>query len=78
MSRLEVGKRIFFIENNCRICGGVIVKKAGGFCTIKIGYGAIRLRENRLFETEQKAMEMLKKNNSFVSLNRKTPYDYDN
>lgn len=77
MGRFEVGKKIFFIENNCRICDGVIVKRAGGFCTIKIGDGGIRLRENRLFETEQEAMEILKKNNSSVSLRRKTPYDYD-
>lgn len=77
MGKFEVGKKIFFIKNNCCITNGIVTKNAGGFCTIKIGDGAIRLRESRLFETEQEAMEMLKKCGNYKEKRIRSPYDYE-
>ena len=53
--------KVFYIKNNTYICNAIVVNSVGGFCTIRVGNGAIRLRENKLFSTEKEALEILEK-----------------
>ena len=53
----EQGDKCFIVENNRTIKAAKIISRQGEFCTIQTvgSCGAIRLKESRLFETEEDA-----------------------
>ena len=68
------GDKCWIIENGSRITSAEIVSISGNLVLIKTQQGkALRLPKHRLYDTEEKAMEMLQKHKP---LQKKTPYDY--
>lgn len=57
----KIGDNAFLIENNRRVVEVTIKNKTRDFCTIQItgSAGAFRVRESRLYKTEEEAKEVL-------------------
>lgn len=63
MAKFIVEDTAYIVENGMHLRKVTIIRVAGGFCTVKLdgSDGAIRLRESRLFATEEEAKAMLPK-----------------
>lgn len=63
MPKFNIGDKAYIIENAIFIKEAIIIKVSGGFYTIKPKgtSGAYRVKESRLFATEEEANENLKK-----------------
>ena len=63
MVKYNIGQKVFIVENARFVKEVVIVSFASGFYTIKYptGKGAFRVRESRLYATEQEAKRELRK-----------------
>lgn len=53
----ERGDKCYIVENNRTVKASKVISRQGEFYTIQTvgSYGAIRLKESRLFETEENA-----------------------
>lgn len=63
MAKYNIGQKVYIIENASFVKEVIIVGFASGFYTIKYpnGKGAFRVRESRLYATEQEAKQSLRK-----------------
>lgn len=62
MPKLSVGDKAYIIENNVFVKEVIITKIAAGFYTVKSSKNtAYRVRESRLFATEQEATANIRK-----------------
>lgn len=63
MKPLEPGTEAYIIENNMKVAKIIIKKYAGGFYTVQMadGSGGTRLREHRIYRTEEEAAATLPK-----------------
>lgn len=60
--RFKKGDMAYLVENHMRITPIKIVAASGGFCTVRFcnsDSSAIRVRESRLFKTEEEASRSL-------------------
>ena len=60
--RFKKGDTAYLIENQIRITPVKVIAVSGGFCTVRFcdsGSSAIRVRESRLFKTEEEASRSL-------------------
>ncbi len=79
MCMIGIGQECWIIENNMRIRPVTVTKISGGMYTLKFkNGGGVRLRKNRIFETEEDARAKIKKGDIFSSktTNNKGPYNY--
>ena len=59
-SKYNFGDTVYIIESNQSVREAMIINCSGGFCTIRfMNGGGIRLRESRLFATEEEAKAAL-------------------
>lgn len=62
--KYERNSEAYFIENGLKVTKVTITQYSGGFYTIRFpNGGAMRVRENRLFNSINSATEYLEKNN---------------
>lgn len=74
--KLSVGKHAFIIESNRIIREVIVIKVVCDLFTVQFmdSKGAVRVRRNRLYETEEEAkMHMTDKRKTGY----KSPYEYD-
>lgn len=60
--RLKKGDLAYIVENHIRITPVKVVVASGGFCTVRFcnsDFSAIRVRDSRLFKTEEEASRFL-------------------
>ena len=69
------GDKCWIIQNGMSVVSAIIVSVSGNLFLIKTEEGkALRLPKHRLFDTEEKALEVLEKHRH--EQKKKTPYDY--
>ena len=77
-NKYNVGDTVYFVESQRIIRAAKIIKCGGGFYTMKFvdadGSGGIRLRENRLFGTKEKAEKSIQKVQPTPTPQRRTHY----
>lgn len=58
-NKFNPGDQVFIIESGSFVKKAKVLKSSGGFVTIQIteSHGAIRVRESRLFLTEEEAIK---------------------
>lgn len=63
MSKFKAGNKAFIVESSIFVKEVHVIKSSGGFCLIKYtkGDGDYRVRESRLFATEEEAKASIKK-----------------
>lgn len=60
--RFKKGDIAYLVENHMRITPVKVMAASGGFCTVRFcnsGSSAIRVRDSRLFKTEEEASRSL-------------------
>ena len=65
MEKLKQGDIVYFIESSTHIRQATVLKNSAGFCTIRFDFGncgasGIRVRESKVFKSEQEAKNHLK------------------
>lgn len=66
MKRFNEGDTVYFIASSVFVRKAKVVRNAGGFCTIifdgngKCGTSGTRVRESKLYRTEEEANEVVK------------------
>ena len=65
MSKFKVGKTAYFVRSGVQVMEVQIVNSANGFCTIRFVEtgGGIRVRDSKLFETQEEAEAQINKQN---------------
>ena len=63
MGKFKVEGKAFIVESSIFVKEVYVVKSSGGFCLIRYanGEGGYRVRESRLFATEEEAKESIDK-----------------
>lgn len=62
-NKYQTGQTVYIIQSNRWIRKATVLKYAGGMYTIKFTEGGgLRLRESRLFSSEEEAQEVIKRN----------------
>lgn len=63
MGKFKAGSKAFVVESSIFVKEVYIVKSSGGFCLIRYanGDGGYRVRESRLFATEEEAKLSIEK-----------------
>ena len=69
MMKYKIGDHVLIVENTSQISEVTIIGISGGLYTVRFNTerpSAIRVKEHRLFSTQEEAQEFLKKNNYFT------------
>jgi len=60
MAKYELGQYVYIVENNRWVRKATVISYSGGFYTLGfLDGGMIRLRENRLFASEEEANKVI-------------------
>lgn len=69
------GDMVYILENNMKVSPALIRSCNGGFYTLEIGTSVIRLKEHRIFSTEEAALKSVKVDKNSMQ-RQKNQYDY--
>lgn len=62
-NKYQAGQRVYIIQSNRWVRKATVLKYASGMYTIKFTEGGgLRLRESRLFSSEEEAQEVINRN----------------
>lgn len=61
--KFQKGQNVFVIVSGVRVTPAIIKQQKGGFCIVQLEHrtGGIRLRESKIFITEEEAYKNLKR-----------------
>lgn len=77
MARFKVGDKAFLVESNRVVKEVTVVKCAGGMYLIKFQTGGgIRVKEHRLFDSEEEAKASIPVIPVHSDVKRKNPWDF--
>lgn len=59
-SKFQQGETVYILSNNSTVLRAIVLKYGGGFYTVRFANGGgTRLKEHRLFKTEQAAKDSI-------------------